>query len=243
MKIILKSVFTALGAIIFLNGLIVSFISNPNMGIFLAIALGAALILTTLFFEKIKGWIRITFIVLISLAVVFSSFLLIYGKTDTTDFDEDAVIVLGAAVHGKTPSLTLRHRLDKAVQFHQNNPDTLIVVSGGQGNGEDITEAEAMKNYLTEKGVNPEVIIEESEATSTYENFTLSKSLLDTRLGDDYSVCFITNEYHVFRASFCAKQAGISDSTHFHSSTTLSYLLPGVLRECLAVIKYFIFRT
>lgn len=241
MKTVLKSVFIVAGAIIFLNGLIVSFISNANLGIFLAIALGALIILTALFFGKIKAWIRIAFIVIISAAVILSSFLLIYGKTDTASFEEDAVIVLGAAVHGKTPSLTLRHRLDKAVDYHKENPDALIIVSGGQGNGEEITEAAAMKSYLTEKGVNPDIIIEEAKATSTYENFTLSKTILDTRLGDDYSACFITNEYHILRASLCAKQAGFSSIAHSHSNTTLSYLLPGVLRECLAVVKHIVF--
>lgn len=242
MKIVLKSIFSILGAIIFLNGLFICFASNLNAGNFFTLGLGTFIIFTTILFEKISRWMRTIFIVLISITVIFSSFLLIYGKTNTTNYEEDAVIVLGAAVHGKTPSRTLRHRLDKAAQYHQNNPDALIIVSGGQGNGEDISEAEAMKTYLVEKGVNSDIIIKEAQATSTYENFTFSKSILDTRLGSNYNVCFITNEYHIFRALLCANQSGVYNAVHLYSSTTPSYLVPGVLRECLAVIKYVILR-
>lgn len=240
MKIILKGIFTALGTLIFLNGLIICFVSNINIGNFLCIALGLLIIFTTLFFKRLGRFWKVVFLAAIGVAVIFSSFLTIYGKTDNITYKEDAVIVLGAAVHGETPSRTLRHRLDTAAEYHKNNPEAIIVVSGGKGPQEDITEAEAMRLYLVEKGVDPQVIIMEAEATSTYENFKYSKKLLDKKLGKEYKTCFITNEYHVLRALLCAEKAGLSDLTHLHSNTVLSYLTPGVLRECLAVLKYII---
>lgn len=241
MKILLKSVLGSLGAIIFLNGALICLVSNFNIGNILTLCLGAFIILTAVLFERFSHWLRIIFVAIISVAILFSCFLIIYGKTDNTTYKEDAVVVLGAAIHGKTPSRTLKHRLDVAVKYHQKNPDALIVVSGGQGLQEDISEAEAMKTYLIEKGVNPLVIIKEDKATSTYENFIYSKNILDTRLELDYTACFITNEYHILRASLCAKRAGIT-ATHSHSDTTLSYLIPGVLRECLAVVKYIVLK-
>lgn len=240
MKIILKGIFTALGTLLFLNGLIICFVSNINIGNFLCIALGLLIIFTTLFFKRLGRFLKVVFLAAIGVAVIFSSFLMIYGKTDNTTYKEDAVIVLGAAVHGKTPSRTLRHRLDTAAEYHKSNPEAIIVVSGGKGPQEDITEAEAMRLYLVEKGVDPQVIIMEAEATSTYENFKYSKKLLDKKLGKEYKTCFITNEYHILRALLCAEKAGLSDLTHLHSNTVLSYLTPGVLRECLAVLKYII---
>lgn len=238
MKVILKSIFAALGSVLFLNGVIICFVSNINIGNFLCIALGLLVVLTVLFFKKIATWLRIILVAAITIAVVFSSFLIMSGITDNITYKEDAIIVLGAAVHGKTPSRTLRHRLNKAAGYHEKNPDALIVVSGGKGPQEDITEAEAMKLYLIDKGVDPDVIIMEDKATSTYENFTYSKKLLDKKLGKKYKACFITNEYHILRASLCAKKAGLPTLSHLHSNTTLSYLAPGVLRECLAVMKY-----
>lgn len=74
------------------------------------------------------------------------------ARTDT-DAHPDAIIVLGAGVNGSTPSLSMCNRLDAALAYLGANPDALAVVSGGQGEGEDITEAKAMADYLTANGV------------------------------------------------------------------------------------------
>lgn len=243
MKKLFKIIFLCLGAIITLNGIALFFVSNVNLGNFLTVAMGAVILLTVLFFKKLAKWLKAVIIAGLSVAVLFSSFLIIYGKSDNVTYREDAVIVLGAAVHGKTPSLTLKKRLDKAVEYHEQNPDAVIIVSGGKGNQEDITEAEAMETYLLEHGVAADKIIKEENATSTYENFTFSKEISDEQLDGEYTAAFITNEYHILRANLCAKQAGIQNATHIHSNTNLSYLISGVLRECLAVIKYIVFKN
>ena len=199
--------------------------------------------LIAIFFKKLNRWIKIILISCISTAIVCSSFLILYGKSDNITYEEDALIVLGAAVHGKTPSLTLKRRLDTAVKYYNQNPDAIIIVSGGKGAQEDITEAEAMEKYLLDKGVATDKIIKESQATSTYENFTFSKQLLDEYFDGDYTACFVTNEYHILRALLCAKRAGITDISHLHSITNLSYLISGTLRECLAVVKYMILKS
>lgn len=243
MKKIFKIIFLCLGAGIFINGIALFFVSNVNLGNFLTVSMGAIIMLVALLFKKLTKWFKIILISGISIAVVCSSFLIFYGKNDTATYEEDAIIVLGAAVHGKTPSLTLKRRLDKAVEYHAQNPDAVIVVSGGQGAQEDISEAEAMKIYLVENGVASDKIIKEDKSTSTTENFKFSKEILDKHFSGDYTAAFITNEYHILRASLCAKRAGIESATHLHSSTTLSYIASGVLRECLAVLKYIIFKN
>lgn len=243
MKSILKIIIAAIGAVITLNGVALFFVSNVNLGSFLTVGFGTVILLIALLFKKLTKWLKVLLIVGLGVAVVFSSFLIIYGKSDSVTYQEDAVIVLGAAVHGKTPSLTLKKRLDKSVEYHKQNPDALIIVSGGRGAQEDITEAEAMKNYLINNGVAADKIIKEEKATSTYENFTFSKEILDEHFDSDYTAAFITNEYHTLRAGLCAKQAGIENTTHIHSNTNLSYLVSGVLRECLAVVKYVILKS
>lgn len=242
MKTVLKIIVAAIGAVIVLNGVALFFVSNVNLGNFLSIGLGAVIILIALFFNKIAKWLKILLLSGIGIVIVLSSFLIINGKNDTVTYSEDAIIVLGAAVHGKTPSRTLKNRLNKAVEYHTKNPDAIIIVSGGQGAQEDITEAEAMKIYLIEHGVKSDKIVKEDKSTSTTENFKFSKEILDKHFSGDYSVAFITNEYHILRASLCAKRAGFESTTHLHSNTTLSYLISGTLRECLAVVKYIIFK-
>ncbi len=243
MKTVLKIIVAAVGAAIALNGIALFFVSNVNFGSFLTVGFGIVIFLIALLFKKLGKLLKTLLIVGVGAAVIFSSFLIIYGKSDNVTYNEDAVIVLGAAVHGKTPSLTLKRRLDKAVEYHAQNPDAVIVVSGGQGAQEDISEAEAMQNYLIDNGVPEDKIIKEENATSTYENFKFSKEILTDKFGEEYTTAFITNEYHILRASLCAKQAGIKTATHLHSSTTLSYIVSGVLRECLAVIKYLVFKN
>lgn len=243
MKNIIKIIIAAIGGIIAINGIALFFVSNVNTGNFLTVILGAAIIFIALAFERTAKWLKVLLITCLSLGILCSSFLVIYGASDNTTYKEDAIIVLGAAVHGKTPSLTLKKRLDAVVEYHKQNPDAIIVVSGGQGAQEDITEAEAMETYLQNHGVNPDKIIKEEKATSTYENFIFSKEILDKQFGGDYKTAFITNEYHILRSTLCAKRVGITDISHLHSNTNLSYLVSGSLRECLAVVKYIIFKN
>ena len=243
MKKLIKIIVALIGVVIALNGVTLFFVSNANLGNLLTVLLGVIILFTTLFFNKIAKWLKTLVIAGVSVAILFSSFLVIYGKSDTVTYKEDAVIVLGAAVHGTTPSLTLKKRLDKAVEYHEQNPDAIIIVSGGQGNGEDITEAAAMEKYLVEHGVNPNKITKEDRSTSTLENFVFSKEILDNYFEEEYTTCFVTNEYHVLRAADCAKSVGIFNASHLHSNTNLSYLISGSLRECLAVIKYTVFNN
>ncbi|MCU9810564.1 YdcF family protein [Paraclostridium sp. AKS81] len=90
------------------------------------------------------------------------------------------MIVLGASVKNTTPSLTLRGRLDKAIQYlDESKDDCYIVVSGGKGSDEKLSEAKAMENYLVEHGVNKDKIILEDKSTNTYENFKYSKEKIE----------------------------------------------------------------
>ncbi len=232
------------GALICFNAIMLFLLSNFNIGNLLTLALGCALLLYGIYFHKINhDFPKSVKIVLASgMAVLFAfmAFLLTFGSVDTTKYSEDAIIVLGAAVHGETPSAVLKTRLNAARRYHEKNPDALIVVSGGQGPQEDISEAEAMKRYLVSHGVNPNIIIKEENATSTLENFRFSKEILDERLGEDYRVCYITNEFHIYRAGGFAKKAGFSQTTHLHSNTRFDSILPGTLRECLAVLYFWV---
>lgn len=121
-----------------------------------------------------------------------------------TDYETDvsAVIVLGAGVNGRTPSLSLRTRLDAALDYIQDKPEVPVVVSGSQGRGEDISEARCMYEWLTARGVPPERIILEEQADNTRENIGYSLALLSERgidAGDGIAV--VSGGYHLCRAS------------------------------------------
>ena len=109
------------------------------------------------------------------------------------------MIVLGCAVRGERVSLTLARRLDAALSYLEQNPEACVVVSGGQGAGEHISEAEAMHRYLTERGIAESRILLEDKSMSTLENFRFSKALIDEAIGPDAKLVFVTTRFHVFR--------------------------------------------
>ena len=229
---------------VLINGIGISLVSNFNAGIILTFLLGLVLlavgVLPNSALSKIPHFIFWIFGIGLLLVVAFVSFLLIFGSNDNVTKSEGAVIVLGAAVHGERPSNVLADRLDAAAKYHKSNPSAEIVVTGGKGMQEDITEAAAMEKYLIAKGVPKDKILKEVAATNTHENFVNSKKILDEYFGKEYTACFVTNEYHIFRGGQIAKKAGLTNITHLHSDTRWHSLLPGTLRECLGVMKYLI---
>ena len=122
------------------------------------------------------------------------------------------------------------------------NPHAIVVVSGGQGSNEAITEALAMERYLLSKGIPKNKILREEKSTSTYENFYFSKKILDDYFKKDYKTAFITNDFHVFRAKEISKLALIN-STHLHANLTW-YLVPMTYtREFIGIMKLIILKS
>ena len=237
----MKFILYALGVAVTANSVFAWFTSNFNLGNVMTLLFGLALLAFAMFYCALTHAIRAVAYAVFAAAILCISLLLGCGFRDTATYEEDAIIVLGAAVRGEIPSGALRDRLDVAVAYWEKNPNAVIVVTGGQGAQEDITEALAMERYLLAHGVDKDHIIKEERSTSTEENFVFSKALLDETLGRDHTACFITNEYHIYRAGELAKQAGYEQITHMHSRTKWYSILPGTLRECLAVLKFWIF--
>ena len=239
-----RAILSLLGTLLLLNALGVSMASNFNLGIVLTALLGAALLSCAVCLPRIlrrcPRWLIIAALCALVLVILCVSALIVYGRTDTVTNDEDAIIVLGAGIHGEQVSLTLRDRLNAAIACYEKNPDAILVVSGGQGRQEDISEALAMERYLIEHGVPADHIVKEDCSTSTAENFAFSKALLDERLGDEYSVAYITNDFHILRAGQVASRQGLDHITHAHSNTVWYLVVPHCLRECVAVLWYWV---
>ncbi len=239
-----RALLIAVGVLLLLNALGVSMASNFNLGIVLAALLGTFLVACGIFLpfilRRCPRWLWISALCAITLVVLCATSLLLFGRTDTVTKNEDAIIVLGAGIHGERVSLTLRDRLDAAIDCYEQNPDAIIVVSGGQGPQEDIPEALAMERYLIEHGVPADHILKEDRSTSTAENFAFSKALLDERFGESYSAAYVTNDFHILRAGQVAHRAGFDHITHAHSNTVWYLVVPSCLRECVAVLWYWV---
>ena len=229
-----------LGAVLLFNAVWVSVASNIHAGVFALWFLALLFIFAGVFYHRIPMLVKCIFYIGAALAFAAVAFLLLWGKIDTADYDEDAVIVLGAGLRGDKPSMALAARLDTALEYYQKNPDAVIVVSGGQGDDELISEALAMERYLAERGVPLSSIIKEDRSTSTQENFSFSKALLDSYIGKDYTVVYVTNEYHIFRAGLIAKKVGIETASHISGTSPWYIVLPGTIRECMAIVRFYL---
>ena len=176
---------------------------------------------------------------LVLLAAAVTGVIILNASRGNTETQCRYLIVLGAGVNGTVPSLSLRERLDAAYDYLLENPDTVCIVSGGQGSGEDITEAECMYRYLTKKGIDPSRIIREDQATSTQENLAYSLALMEPE--GETSVGILSSEYHLYRASLMARNLNLDPVMIPAKTTRLSLRTNYFLREIAAVWYYMIF--
>ena len=122
----------------------------------------------------------------------------------------DYVVVLGAGVNGTVPSLSLQDRLDAAYDYLVTYPEAVCVVSGGKGDGENITEALCMFNELTARGIAPERVWMEEQATSTQENIRFSLNLIEEKTGTrPERIGLVSSEYHLYRAGLFAREENV----------------------------------
>lgn len=128
------------------------------------------------------------------------------GQKPIADGKNDYAIILGAKVNGEIPSLSLRYRLDAALDYANDYPHVQLVLSGGQGPGEHISEAEAMRRYLMENGIDEDRLLLESTSTSTYENILYSQEMLPSSVR---SVTIITSDYHLERSKRIAQNLNL----------------------------------
>ena len=249
MKNIFRLSSALLGLVLILNGIFMLIFASFTIGIFLTLVLGLCFFVPAVCFTSFMKLLNYTafkiFVcaVVLGIAVAFitSAFLYIYGNSDNVTYEEDYLIVLGCGLNGSSPTAPLQARLDTAISYMQKNPDCTVIVSGGQGNGETISEAEAMKKYLVSQGVPEQKILEENKSTSTTENFKFSNRISDSGLASK-NAAFITNDFHIYRAASLAKLQGFS-LTHTAAPTVWYNISPCYLREILAIIKMFIFKS
>ena len=119
------------------------------------------------------------------------------------------ILVLGAGLKDDAPSAALRARLDVAAAFLQRHPDALAVLCGGLGEGQHLTEAEAMRRYLVDRGVAPERLLKEDRSTDTRENILFARRLLEEQGLGGAATAVITNEFHLCRARRLMEWAGL----------------------------------
>lgn len=141
--------------------------------------------------------------------------------------DLDAIIVLGAGILQEKVTPLLASRIDLGIKLLYENPHAVLILSGGQGEGETISESEAMYAYCVERGVDPNRMRQESNSRNTEQNLAFSYALIDDPKAN---IAIVTTRYHVFRALALARRAGV-DCVGYGSKTKWYFTLNALLRE------------
>ena len=130
--------------------------------------------------------------------------------SDIPEEDLPYIVVLGAQVRDSGPSASLQERIDAAYEYLTEHPETVAIVSGGQGDDEPITEAQCMYECLITMGIDPERIIKEEQATSTWGNLNYSLDIIEEKTGfRPDSIGVVSSEYHLFRTGQQAREFGL----------------------------------
>ena len=225
-------VLVALGALSIAYGLLMAAL-YPAGGFFLVwVALGAALLAAWHFRPARLAICAVCAVGL--LAATALSALIASSAASTPPAGLDCLVVLGAGLRPDgTPTETLRYRLDAALAYLEENPETACIVSGGQGFGETRTEADAMAEYLVEHGLDESRVTKEERSTTTAENVRYSSELL----APGAEVAIVTNDFHLYRALRIAEKNGLPGAHGLAAPTNPLYLPHATLRECAAIAK------
>ena len=253
---IIRSILIIIGCIFFLWFLLPVFTNvRPNIGNLTGMTVFGLLILYGIFFAPVNRvlsglWIKKAGKVCeILIGLILAAILILAGITygcmlhaaGQKPQKNASVIVLGCKVNGENPSLSLLARMDAALTYLENNPESVCVVTGGQGKEEVVTEASVMERWFKERGIAGDRLIVEDRASDTEENLLFSMQLLREKLGREPEVVIATNDFHVYRALYLAKDLGYDASPI--SAATPWWLYPTyVVREMYGILESWFLR-
>ena len=231
-----------LAVVLVLVGLVLILVRGWGMRFSGFLLLGtAALLALSVFLDRQAGgercWqiVRRVFygVLTLALAVLISieMFVIQEGMRSWSALPTDAVVVLGAGVNGTTPSMALRTRLDAALDYLEQHPDIPAVLTGGQGYGEDITEAQCMYENMVAAGIDPARLSLEEQSTDTAENLRFSRALIP----EGASVGLVTNNFHIFRALATARHVSALNFSGIPAPSTGYGFTHYAMREFFAV--------
>ena len=183
--------------------------------------------------------IKYGFLLILIYFIVCNIVIYIYAEKKPSQHAQ-TMVILGSQVIGTPaiPSPTLADRLDVAVQYLYQNPETKVVVCGGQGEDESATEASVMAKYLIDKGIEANRVYQEDKSRRTAEQFIFANRVIP--LG---KTVVVTNDFHILRSIMLAKRSGIHDVSGLSAPLALNngdkYV--ALIREPLALANSLLF--
>ncbi|MBQ9768032.1 MAG: YdcF family protein [Lachnospiraceae bacterium] len=249
--------------VIYASGTATSFLWFWPVTFFIALAaaIGLFLVLTGKLprLKTVAAGFSVMFWVLMAAFLMVEALIFSAGRK-TPESAAEYVVVLGAQVRGETPTLVLNARIKAAAEYLKEHPNAIVIASGGQGSGESISEAEAIKRGLVRLGIDEERILLEDESTSTAENLRFSAEIIRKAEWSENGTCIkqpeectaveegkiffvpekvvlVTNDFHVFRATHLAENLGYSQVSGLGSEEFFAVTIQYYVREFFAVGK------
>lgn len=163
--------------------------------------------------KKIIKRVTLVFMLIITLMLIGALSVNFYIKSEggkyfltpeeAMDMQVDCILVLGAGLNADgSPSSMLADRLNRAVELYSDGKKLLM---SGDNGSTDYDEVTAMKKYAVEKGAKSEDIFKDHAGFSTYESMYRARDVFKVQ-----SVIIVTQEYHLYRAVYCARKLGLT---------------------------------
>ena len=170
--------------------------------------------------------------------------LVLSGSHDEITGEPKVMVILGCKVESWGPSILLQDRLDKALDYLEDHPDLTVVVSGGQGADEPMSEAQCMYDYLTAHGVDGSRILLEDQSHNTWENLRFTRALLEEQGVDASQMVVVSNGFHLTRVRMLWDRVWDGETTLSTLAAPSSHVpsrLKMYIREPFALAKSFLF--
>lgn len=181
----------------------------------------------------LKVGFRTTVWLVAGLVILIEAMVVVHMFAKEEPHNLDYLIVLGTYVEDDEPSVSLKQRLDKAIEYMEMNEDIMVIVSGGKGAENQSSEAYVMATYLMGRGMDASRILMEDKATNTRENLVFSYKMIP----EGALVGVVTNSFHVYRAMALADKLGL-DTVVGIAAPSKKILLPtNMVREFFVIIK------
>lgn len=123
----------------------------------------------------------------------------------------DAIVVLGAAQYVGRPSPVLRARVDHAVALWKRGLAPTLILTGGTGAGDTVSEAAVARKYAMSKGVPDRAIVLEINGRTTSESVRAVARIMEDR--EQHSVILVSDPFHMLRLSILARRHGLEPYT------------------------------
>lgn len=213
--------------------------------------------------DRIPRWVPVSVVTTCAAGVAVLgvlSVLVFLGAATPGKANLDYVIVLGARVKEHTVSNSLKKRLDRAIVYAEENPDTVLVLSGGKGSGETVSEAQVMYDYMIYNGVSPRQLLMEDRSVSTVENIAYSRIVIEQDRQKEkkelvpmprktgpvpYAIApdkpleigVLTSNFHIYRARLTAEKWGFDNVYGISADSDPVLFIHLCVRECASIVK------